>query len=1112
SPGSPGAIFDFLNLESLMSVFKSLEDSNLGFLLYPLYIASMYPDKVEHLILYAGFGFLLYMTLKNSAHPAFKDHAIGFAIIIGILYGASDELHQFFVPGRTASIMDLVADSLGVVITQGLILVSAFLKKKQDRKTENAPIKYKGAVITFDLNISVILIILSALFILVPPFSQTLLRIVFALPFLLFLSGYLLMCVMFPKHGELSPIERFTLSIGLSIAIFVFDGFALNYTPWGFRPNSIVISLSLIMGLLLLPAYFQRWRFREEGYSFSISDIVSFYQTLKSKETAFGPEYDPALEKTLIITMVIAILLVSAMLIYAKVTTEPEKYTALYILGANGKAENYLSEVYIGEPASIIVGVENYEYAPVNYTLVVKLGEKTLNEQKITLQHDGKWLKNVTFIPQLTSSNAFVGANRSKLEFQLYKDNKPYRSVHLLVNVRLDSVKFAELPELTNGNMESDIGWKFLASSPSITGGYGYTTNTSSRVFEINFTAENQGSYGAIFQYLSTNGYARAILSFDVKDSEYSNASYYVFKQVLLDEKVIWESAVGGRNSTWEHVEVPVLFSGDNRLSFRVYNKYKTNLNVSVWVDNVQLRPYGIAATEIKKAPDRRSYEFKFDIRGEPHPLEKHMRFDGFSFPGFNYDFNENRSYEDLNLEFSEGNIIDAGNATYTTRVNGTELDLMGSHYYILSRNDNKTNISKLYMPESKTLMLGDTWIFGDYSISVKLVSSRGDSAMLELRRSGKILDSRLVNNGGIYEYKLKTGKTSMRLFKARIASISGDEVYLTNIELLSDILTLEPGTFIGDFEVINVSSDEIIFKNNYPIELEDETAILNGSMGLRLSKGLVYPYTSAAPLRGTPQNISTGKWMNITGFNYPGFYLVDDTSYEELSMYFASNGLVEPGQAVYKTTVHSGALSLLGQTYEVANMNRPGYISNIKIDKRITLSENETQALDRYNISFKNINEDSIMLVIRRTSSKERQSLLNQTLKSNTSFFPDVYYEMFTGKDNNLRKSNVMEIGDTFQYLEEFREDTKFKAVAGELESIDNGSIELNVRVYDIPFELYPGKTYGEFEVDSITSGTITLKNTKPLQFVMNEDKTILNGALKIRTLPKEYTAYPTR
>ncbi|HEY9206668.1 MAG TPA: hypothetical protein VIO58_12190, partial [Candidatus Methanoperedens sp.] len=46
SPGSPGAIFDFLNLESLMSVFKSLEDSNLGFLLYPLYIASMYPDKV----------------------------------------------------------------------------------------------------------------------------------------------------------------------------------------------------------------------------------------------------------------------------------------------------------------------------------------------------------------------------------------------------------------------------------------------------------------------------------------------------------------------------------------------------------------------------------------------------------------------------------------------------------------------------------------------------------------------------------------------------------------------------------------------------------------------------------------------------------------------------------------------------------------------------------------------------------------------------------------------------------------------------------------------------------------------------------------------------------
>jgi len=207
----------------------------------------------------------------------------------------------------------------------------------------------KIRVSTLDLKIVFILMLLSILFILVPLFSQTYLRIIFALPLLLFLPGYLFIAVMFPRKGELSPIERFTLSIGLSIAITVFDGFALNYTTWGFRPNSIVMSLSLIMAILLMAAYIRRLMLGEHAYYFSIGHIRSFFSTLMSKETETGPEYDPALEKMLIKTMIIAILLVSAMLVYAKITTEPEKFTAFYILGSNGKAEDYPSEIYINK-------------------------------------------------------------------------------------------------------------------------------------------------------------------------------------------------------------------------------------------------------------------------------------------------------------------------------------------------------------------------------------------------------------------------------------------------------------------------------------------------------------------------------------------------------------------------------------------------------------------------------------------------------------------------------------------------------------------------------------------------------------------------------------------
>ena len=140
------------------------------------------------------------------------------------------------------------------------------------------------------------------------------------------------------------------------------------------------------------------------------------------------------------------------------------------------------------------------------------------------------------------------------------------------------------------------------------------------------------------------------------------------------------------------------------------------------------------------------------------------------------------------------------------------------------------------------------------------------------------------------------------------------------------------------------------------------------------------------------------------------------------------------------------------------------------------------------------------------------KQELLNKTIESNVTFFPDTYYEMFTGRFDDLRKSNVLSTGDSFEYWIEYREDKEYKAIAGELGSITNNSIELNVREYDIPFEILPGRTFGEFEVESVTSDGITLRNTKTLIFVPGEEKEILNGVLKIKVSPNEYLAYPVR
>jgi VanZ family protein len=62
--------------------------------------------KIAHAAEYAVLGALLQRALSRP----------GLALAIGIAYAVSDELHQFFVPGRTGSPLDVVLDAAGVMV------------------------------------------------------------------------------------------------------------------------------------------------------------------------------------------------------------------------------------------------------------------------------------------------------------------------------------------------------------------------------------------------------------------------------------------------------------------------------------------------------------------------------------------------------------------------------------------------------------------------------------------------------------------------------------------------------------------------------------------------------------------------------------------------------------------------------------------------------------------------------------------------------------------------------------------------------------------------------------------------------------------------------------
>lgn len=95
-----------------------------------------YSDLLLHWTAYFIFG----MTLLFAARPSERlrrEPVWAYAVIlaIGMAYGVSDEIHQFFVPNRSTSLADFFADTLGVAAA---ILARHLVCRYRNRRISNA--------------------------------------------------------------------------------------------------------------------------------------------------------------------------------------------------------------------------------------------------------------------------------------------------------------------------------------------------------------------------------------------------------------------------------------------------------------------------------------------------------------------------------------------------------------------------------------------------------------------------------------------------------------------------------------------------------------------------------------------------------------------------------------------------------------------------------------------------------------------------------------------------------------------------------------------------------------------------------------------------------------
>ncbi|MEF8813603.1 MAG: DUF1616 domain-containing protein [Halovenus sp.] len=138
------------------------------------------------------------------------------------------------------------------------------------------------------------------------------------------------------------------------------------------------------------------------------------------------------------VTGVLAVALVVALggVVYVALTpgAAEDPFTEFYILGPDGNASDYPTNLTAGESGELIVGVTNNEQEEMTYTVVLARDGESLTETTGTVGDGETWEERVAFSVDEPGEHRlaillFVGEDPDSLE-------DPYQELQLIVEVR----------------------------------------------------------------------------------------------------------------------------------------------------------------------------------------------------------------------------------------------------------------------------------------------------------------------------------------------------------------------------------------------------------------------------------------------------------------------------------------------------------------------------------------------------------------------------------------------------------------------------------------------------------------------------------------------------
>lgn len=286
-----------------------------------------------------------------------------------------------------------------------------------------------------DLTAILVLVCLAILSILIPVLSETPVRVLVGLLFILVAPGYALLAAFFPEstHGEgeaqddarVDLLERIALAIGLSVALVVVVGGLLTLSPWKLTSVSAVGCLSGITLAGVVVGGYRRER--------TLNELETpFPPTDSSISEDGGRDNDPS-HLNGILNVSLAIALLGAILVLVLAVSGPlagEPYTELY-LETDGPEGNVgpLTELNNGTVAPgtpLAVVVDNQEHSGMTYGIIV--------ERQVYAKANGS--KQLTSREQLlrTSVTLDIGESwRRSLTIEATPDGVARLAVHLYV-------------------------------------------------------------------------------------------------------------------------------------------------------------------------------------------------------------------------------------------------------------------------------------------------------------------------------------------------------------------------------------------------------------------------------------------------------------------------------------------------------------------------------------------------------------------------------------------------------------------------------------------------------------------------------------------------------